>query len=114
MVDIAGAGFVGATKLHLVRLPMSTFPARSLRKCSMMLIRSGSLVRGVSACKPTVDIEMDPYLRPGVLVPSLSADQCVAGLAQAAVNPPAPPTLDDSSLLQMKGLLPSAAGQVRR
>jgi len=33
---------------------------------------------------------MDPYLRPGAFVPSLSADQCAAALAQTAVNPPPP------------------------
>ena len=33
---------------------------------------------------------MDPYLGPGAFVPSLSADQCAAALAQSAVNPPPP------------------------
>ena len=33
---------------------------------------------------------MDPYLGPGALVPSLSADQCAPALAQSAVNPPPP------------------------
>ena len=33
---------------------------------------------------------MDPYLGPGALVPSLSADQCAAALAQSGMNPPPP------------------------
>ena len=33
---------------------------------------------------------MDPYLGPGALVPSLSADQCAPALAQTGMNPPPP------------------------
>ena len=46
--------------------------------------------RGVSASGRTVEVEMDPYLAPGALVPSFPADQGRTALAQSAVNPPPP------------------------
>ena len=55
--------------------------------CGLLMKRAG---RGVCACTRTVEVEMDPYLGPGALVPSLSADQCAPALAQTGMNPPPP------------------------
>ena len=64
---------------------------------------------------------MDPYLGPSAFVPSLSADQCAAALAQTAVNPPPPAqhvqpkALPVASLLMKpaRTLLPSTVTHTR-
>ena len=57
---------------------------------------------------------MDPYLGPGALVPSLSADQCAPALAQTAVNPPPPAQHVQPKALPVASLLTRPASTLTK